>query len=103
MTSWTNKRYDFFDPFTNVSTADRWLRVVMGSMLIGSVFVADQSPLGWIATLPLAGTFPVLTAIIGYDPLYRMLAVLMERKPRIAFTRLETERNTVSKTYSRAA
>lgn len=103
MTSWTNKRYDFFDSYTNVSTFDRWLRVVVGSTLIGSVFMVDQTPLGWIAALPLAGTYPILTAIIGYDLLYRMLAVLLERKPRIVFPRSETERNAASKTYSRAA
>ncbi len=103
MMSWKNKTHDFYDPFENIGTVDRWLRVIVGTALIGSVFMANETPLVLLATLPLAGTYPILTAIIGYDPFYRMAAILMERKPSNRMARTEAEKEVVSKAYSRAA
>jgi len=54
---------------TNEGTVDRVLRVVVGAVLIGLVFVGPQTPWGWIGLVPLA------TGLVGFCPLYRVLGV----------------------------
>ena len=54
---------------TNVGTIDRVLRVIVGLVLIALVFVGPQTPWGWI------GVVPLLTALIGYCPLYSIIGV----------------------------
>lgn len=53
----------------NVGSIDRVLRVIVGLVLIALVFVGPQTPWGWI------GVVPLLTALIGYCPLYSILGV----------------------------
>lgn len=53
----------------NVGTIDRIVRVVVGSALIAIVFVGPQTPWGWI------GLAPLLTAGVGFCPLYRLIGV----------------------------
>lgn len=49
---------------TNVGTADRLVRAVVGVGLIGLVFVGPRTPWGWLGIIPLA------TAVIGWCPAY---------------------------------
>ena len=53
----------------NVGTADRILRIVVGIILIAFVFVGPQTPWGWI------GAIPIVTALIGWCPAYRLLGI----------------------------
>lgn len=54
---------------TNEGTADRVIRVVIGLGLLSIVFVGPQTPWGWI------GVVPLLTGILGFCPLYRLVGM----------------------------
>ena len=54
---------------TNEGAADRVIRVVIGLGLLSIVFVGPQTPWGWI------GVVPLLTGIVGFCPLYRMVGI----------------------------
>jgi len=54
---------------TNVGTLDRILRVIVGIILISLAFFGPKTAWGWIGLLPL------LTALIGYCPAYRLLGI----------------------------
>lgn len=53
----------------NIGTTDRVLRIVAGLVLIALVFVGPQTPWGWI------GVVPLLTGLIRFCPLYRLLGI----------------------------
>ena len=53
----------------NVGSIDRILRIVVGLGLLSLVFVGPQTPWGWI------GVVPLLTAGIGFCPLYTLLGI----------------------------
>jgi ABC-type polysaccharide/polyol phosphate export permease len=53
----------------NVGTIDRILRIVVGLILIAMVFVGPQTSWGWI------GVVPLLTALIGFCPAYRLIGL----------------------------
>ncbi|HHI80487.1 MAG TPA: DUF2892 domain-containing protein [Planctomycetes bacterium] len=53
----------------NVGGIDRLLRVIVGAVLIALVFVGPKTPWGWI------GVVPLLTALIGFCPLYSLLGI----------------------------
>ncbi len=60
----------------NVGATDRIIRVVVGLGLISLVYVGPQTPWGWL------GIVPLLTAVVGYCPLYSLIgASTAERKP----------------------
>jgi hypothetical protein len=50
-------------------TIDRVLRVGLGVALIALVFVGPQTPWGWL------GLVPLLTGLVGFCPLYRLVGV----------------------------
>lgn len=54
---------------TNIGGVDRLMRSVVGLALISLVFVGPQTPWGWI------GLVPLLTALIGFCPAYRLLGI----------------------------
>lgn len=54
---------------TNEGTIDRILRVVVGLILLALVFVGPQTPWGWI------GVIPLVTGLIGFCPLYRIVGL----------------------------
>jgi hypothetical protein len=56
----------------NVGWMDRIVRVLIGAALVAVVFVDiyEGQPLGWDAYLPLLAIYPLITAILGWDPLY---------------------------------
>jgi hypothetical protein len=51
----------------NLGTVDRLLRLVVGLVLIGLVFVGPQTTWGWI------GVIPLVTALAGNCPVYSLL------------------------------
>jgi hypothetical protein len=53
----------------NEGTIDRALRVGLGVALIALVFVGPQTPWGWL------GLVPLLTGLVGFCPLYRLVGV----------------------------
>jgi hypothetical protein len=53
----------------NAGTLDRILRVVLGLALLSLVFVGPHTWLGFI------GVVPLITGLIGFCPLYRLLGV----------------------------
>jgi hypothetical protein len=53
----------------NEGTLDRMLRVLLGLALIGLTVTGNIGAWGWI------GVVPLLTAAIGWCPLYSMLGI----------------------------
>lgn len=53
----------------NVGKVDRVIRIVLGILLIGSVFYALESPIGWV------GIILIVTGIAGICPLYSLLGL----------------------------
>lgn len=58
---------------TVLSTASRVRRILTGSVMIGIVMSAT-GPLGYLTLLPLLAVYPLLTGMIGEDPLNGLLA-----------------------------
>jgi hypothetical protein len=54
---------------TNMGTADRSLRVVLGLVLVGLAATGTVGWWGWLGLVPLA------TALIGWCPAYTLLGV----------------------------
>ena len=53
----------------NVGSIDRVARLIVGVALIAIVFVGPQTPWGWI------GVVPILTALAGFCPAYRLFGI----------------------------
>jgi hypothetical protein len=53
----------------NEGNVDRALRIILGLVLIALVFVGPQTPWGWV------GVVPLLTGLVGFCPLYRIIGV----------------------------
>jgi hypothetical protein len=53
----------------NEGTIDRALRILVGLVLLSLVFIGPQTPWGWV------GLVPLLTGLVGFCPLYRMLGM----------------------------
>jgi hypothetical protein len=53
----------------NEGTIDRVLRTGLGVALIAMVFVGPQTPWGWL------GLVPLVTGLVGFCPLYRLIGV----------------------------
>ena len=54
---------------TNEAGIDRVLRVVIGLVLLSLVFIGPRTAWGWI------GLVPLLTGVVGFCPLYRLVGV----------------------------
>lgn len=63
---------------TNAGTLDRIIRIALGIALLSLVFVGPRSMLG------LVGIVPLVTGLVGFCPLYRLVGlstcVLPQRK-----------------------
>ncbi len=53
----------------NVGTVDRVIRVVAGLALLSLAFIGPKTPFGYI------GLIPLLTAGVGFCPLYRLIGL----------------------------
>ena len=56
-------------PFTNEGPLDRTLRVVLGLGLLALAFTGPHTPWGYF------GIVPLLTGLVGFCPLYRVLGL----------------------------
>ena len=54
---------------TNMGTIDRVLRIVVGIGLLSLIFVGPQTLWG------LVGLVPLVTALVGFCPAYRLLGI----------------------------
>lgn len=54
---------------TNVGSADRLLRIILGLVLIALVFVGPKTPWGWL------GVIPLFTGFLRTCPLYSILGI----------------------------
>lgn len=55
----------------NVGTIDRMIRAILGVVILSLVFILDGTARWW----GLVGLVPLLTAVIGYCPLYAVLGI----------------------------
>ncbi len=53
----------------NEGLIDRIIRIILGATLLGLALAGPQTPWGWI------GIVPLLTGIIGFCPLYRVIGL----------------------------
>lgn len=53
----------------NMGVIDRLIRIAVGLALISLVFAGPRTPWGWI------GLIPLLTALVGICPAYRLLGI----------------------------
>lgn len=51
----------------NIGTVDRWIRIIVGVVLIALAISGSIGAWGWIGIIPLA------TALINFCPLYRLI------------------------------
>lgn len=54
---------------SNTGNVDRIIRVIVGAVLVGNVFVGLQSVVGWI------GLVLIITGLFGTCPVYSLLGV----------------------------
>lgn len=54
---------------TNVGSADRVFRIVLGIVLLALVFVGPRTPWGWLGLIPLA------TGLLRTCPLYSLFGI----------------------------
>lgn len=55
----------------NIGTTERWIRVVVGALLLSLVWVVEGSQRWW----GLVGLVPLVTGLVGFCPLYAMLGI----------------------------
>jgi hypothetical protein len=72
-----------FDLSPNIGNIDTIARYTAGATLIGVLLVAAPTPVGWISLLPLIAIPLVVSAIIGWDPLY----ALFQKQPTFSTTK----------------
>jgi hypothetical protein len=53
----------------NEGVVDRALRIILGLVLIALVFFGPQTAWGWL------GLVPLLTGLVGFCPLYRIVGI----------------------------
>jgi hypothetical protein len=53
----------------NSGSIDRAIRILVGLALLALVFFGPQTPWGWI------GLVPLITGLVGFCPLYRVLGI----------------------------
>lgn len=54
---------------TNEGALDRGLRIVAGLAILSLAFVGPKTAIGYI------GIVPLLTGLVGYCPLYRLIGI----------------------------
>ncbi|MEE8379919.1 MAG: DUF2892 domain-containing protein [Gammaproteobacteria bacterium] len=64
-----NQRY----ALQNIGIIDRMVRIVVGTAMIGVLFVYPITTVNmWLVLVPLLGVFPLLTGILGWCPTYAL-------------------------------
>lgn len=65
----------------NITYSDRVVRIVAGLGLIFSVSL-HSGPLGIAAILPLIAIYPIMTGVIGWDPVVKYFAIRKQRSAK---------------------
>jgi len=60
----------------NESSIDRLLRLVIGIALLSLAFIGPKTPWGFL------GLIPLVTAAVGFCPLYRLVGISTCHTPR---------------------
>lgn len=63
---------------TNAGNFDRGIRILIGIAVLSLVFLGPQTAWGWV------GLVPLITGVVGFCPLYKVLGVNtcpIEHKP----------------------
>ncbi|HET8538642.1 MAG TPA: DUF2892 domain-containing protein [Anaeromyxobacter sp.] len=53
----------------NAGTLDRTIRIVLGASLLALAFVGPKTAIGYV------GIVPLLTGLVGFCPLYRLVGL----------------------------
>lgn len=56
-------------PNANEGLVDRLIRIAVGLFVLSLAFVGPQTPWGYL------GLIPLITGIVGFCPLYRLLGI----------------------------
>lgn len=56
-------------PNANEGLIDRLVRIMLGAVLLALAFVGPQTPWGLI------GVIPLVTGLVGFCPLYRLVGI----------------------------
>lgn len=61
----------------NLNIVDRFMRLLLGVTLLGLVIVTlkEGDSFGWNIYIMLGAIYPLMTAIMGWDPLYAVLGI----------------------------
>ncbi len=57
----------------NIGSADRWIRIIVGIVLILLGIFKFEGTGKWVAII--VGLIPLITALIGWCPLYTLLGI----------------------------
>ena len=57
----------------------RFNRIAFGAVLIGITMATGTTPLGWLAVLPLLAILPIISGLIGFDPVSSFLMEIFGR------------------------
>jgi hypothetical protein len=60
----------------NIGTTDKWIRIVLGLAIL-SLLLWVQGGLRWLG---LIGLIPLVTALVGYCPLYALFHISTNKK-----------------------
>ena len=71
--------------YTNIGALERAVRIAIGLALTYSVAL-QTGTLGVAAILPLIAVYPVMTGIMGWDPVYSMITQFKNRLARTSAT-----------------
>lgn len=63
----------------NIHPVERWIRIVIGTVLVIMAFTAGPGIDGWY----LLGVLPLLTGIAGWCPIYYFLGINTNRLARV--------------------
>jgi hypothetical protein len=65
----------------NITYSDRAVRIIAGLGLVFSVSM-QSGPLGMAAILLLVAIYPIMTGVIGWDPIVKFTAVRKQRSAK---------------------
>lgn len=64
---------------TNVSTTDRVIRVIIGTALMLAAYF-EQSDAEMMFAFTLASFYPLLTALVAWDPIYSAIGSVLPKR-----------------------
>ncbi len=59
----------------NLDRSQQLSRVVLAAALLGITISAPAGALGWLSVLPLVAIYPLVTGLLGWDPVYDVFGI----------------------------